>query len=196
MSQSNDSTRPEFWNERYESGKTPWELHGVPQSLKAFIERSPTGSVLVPGCGSGHEIEVFAQAGWDVTAIDFSPPAVAQAKARLGELGRHVILGDFFNHDFGSRHFDVVYERTFLCALPPNTWADYAARISRLLNRAGLLAGLFLYGEEDEPPPYPLAEDTAKSLLGNLFTLTRTDPVTDSLPLFIGKEFWQEWRLR
>lgn len=194
MSETTDSTHPEFWNERYERGRTPWDLHGVPATLKAFMDRSSPRSVLVPGCGTGYEIEVFAQAGWDVTAIDFSPAAVEQAKTRLGELGHHVILGDFFNHDFGSCCFDVVYERTFLCALPPSTWPDYAARIARLLRPSALLAGVFLYGEEDEPPPYPLTEGSAKSLFGNLFTLTRTDPVTDSLPLFRGKERWQEWR--
>jgi SAM-dependent methyltransferase len=194
MSESTDSTRPEFWNERYERGRTPWDLHRVPAALMAFIGRSSAGSVLIPGCGTGYEIEAFAQAGWEVTAIDFSPPAVEQARTRLGALGRHVILGDFFNYDFGSCCFDVVYERTFLCALPPNTWTDYTARIARLLRPSSLLADIFLYGEEDEPPPYPLVESSATALLGSLFTLARTDPVNDSLPLFVGRERWQEWR--
>jgi SAM-dependent methyltransferase len=34
---------------------------------------------LIPGCGTGYEVRAFHQAGWKVTAIDFSPVAVEQA---------------------------------------------------------------------------------------------------------------------
>jgi hypothetical protein len=33
-----------------------------------------------------------------------------------------VVLGDFFKHGVGAHRVDVIYERTFLSALPPDLW--------------------------------------------------------------------------
>jgi ubiquinone/menaquinone biosynthesis C-methylase UbiE len=193
--EANDSSRPEFWDVRYASGETPWDFHGVPAALKAFFERSQPGSVLIPGCGAAYEVRAFHEAGWTVTAIDFSPVAVKNARARLGALAGSVVQGDFFTHDFRGKRFDAIYERTFLCALPPTLWPAYVKRMAELLRPNGTLAGIFLYGEENDPPPYPLNADKAQQLFKGTFSLIRTLPVSDSLPLFAGKEFWQEWAL-
>jgi hypothetical protein len=66
--------------------------------------------------------------------------------------------------------------------------------MAELLPKGNLLAGVFLYGEEPDPPPYPLTEAQALELLGDNFDLVRSDPVSDSLPLFARMERWQEWR--
>jgi hypothetical protein len=55
------------------------------------------------------------------------------------------------------------------------------------------LIGFFLYGEKPERPPYPLTEKYAKELFHRRFRPVRSEPVTDSLPLFHGMEKWQEW---
>ena len=189
-----DSTHPDFWTSRYVAGKTPWDFGGVPEGLKSFLVRSSApGSVLIPGCGSGYEVQAFHQAGYDVTAMDFSPAAVDRAKSVLGVLAERIIVGDFFTHDFGEERFDFIYERTFLCSMPPGRWPDYVSRMADLLSRGGRLIGFFLYGEKPEPPPYPLTEKYAKELFHRRFRLARSEPVTDSLPLFHGMERWQEW---
>ena len=126
-------------------------------------------------------------------AIDFSPVAVDEAKTALGEFADAVVLGDFFTYDFGTKRFDIIYERTFLCSLPPRLWKNYAARVANLLRPKGRLAGFFFYGEESDPPPYPLTGATAKKLFADQFELVRSEPVTDSLPIFRGMEKWQEW---
>jgi len=90
------------------SAETPWDFGGVPSALKSFLERSSVrGRVLVPGCGSGYEVQAFHAAGYDVSPIDFSPAAVDQAKRVLGVLAERIILGDFFTYDFGQRRFDL-----------------------------------------------------------------------------------------
>ena len=192
---SQDSSRPEFWDARYASGETPWDFHGVPAALKAFLKTSRAGSVLIPGCGSGYEVRAFDEAGWEVTAIDFSPVAVKRARSELGPLSNRVLQDDFFKHDFGSQRFDLIYERTFLCALPPDLWPVYVKRMRQLLVPNGKLAGIFLYGDQTDPPPYPLTPARATDLFGKNFSLIKTLPVTDSLPLFAGNERWQEWAL-
>lgn len=193
--ESSNSSRPEFWDVRYASGETPWDFHGVPAALREFLETSQPGSVLIPGCGSGYEVRAFDEAGWKVTAIDFSPVAVERARSELGALASCVVQGDFFTHDFGGKRFDVIYERTFLCALPPNLWPAYVKRMTQPLRPGGKLVGIFLYGEENDPPPYPLTPDKTRELFEGSFSLIRTLPVLDSLPLFAGKELWQEWLL-
>jgi SAM-dependent methyltransferase len=189
------SSRPEFWDARYATGETPWDFHGVPAALKAFLKTSGAGSVLIPGCGAGYEVRTFHEAGWQVTAIDFSPVAVERARSELGVLESCVVQGDFFAHDFG-RNFDVIYERTFLCALPPDLRPAYVDRMTQLLRPGGKLVGIFLYGEQAEPPPYPLSSEKARELFKEKFSLVKTLPVLDSLPMFAGNERWQEWLLR
>lgn len=194
MADGDDSAHPDFWNSRYAARKTPWDFHGVPAALKAFLARSsPKGAVLIPGCGTGHEIRAFHEAGCDVSAIDFSRGALESARAALGPLAEKITLGDFFTHDFGPRRFDLVYERTFLCALHPDRWPAYAERIRRLLVPGGGWIGHFWYGRGSDPPPWPLTEEQAFELFGKAFRLRRSDPVPDSLPLFGGMERWQEW---
>ena len=195
MPDAEDSTHVDFWDSRYAAGKTPWDLGGVPGALRSFLARveSP-GRVLIPGCGSGYEVQAFHDAGFEVTAIDFSAAAMERAGRILGPLRRCVIAGDFFTYDFTGQNFDLIYERTFLCSLPPERWPVYAERMAELLPKGKILAGIFLYGEEPEPPPYPLTEAQACELLGDDFDLIRSEPVSDSLPLFKGMERWQEWR--
>ena len=191
-----DSSRPEFWDIRFTAGKMPWDCHGIPDKLTAYLSQTPPGRALIPGCGSAYEVAAFHAAGWSVTAIDFSPIAVERAKNLLGPLRELVLCGDFFQYPLNESSFDLVYERTFLCALPPKLWPDYAARMRQLIRSGGKLIGFFLYGEESEPPPYPLTEAQADELFARDFTLTHEESVRDSLPVFAGKERWQEWTRR
>ncbi len=195
MENSSDSNQPDFWTGRYAAGKTPWDFGGVPSALKSFLERSSApGRILIPGCGSGYEVQAFHAAGYDVSAIDFSPAAVDQAKRVLGVLVERVIFGDFFTHDFGERRFDLIYERTFLCSMTPSRWPEYVNRMADLLSPGGRLIGVFLYGQRSlSGPPFPLTAPEAEQLFKKRFQLLRSEPMTDSLPLFRDMERWQEW---
>ena len=195
MDNSSDSNQPDFWTVRYAAGKTPWDFGGVPLALKSFLERtSVPGRILIPGCGSGYEVQAFHAAGYYVSAIDFSPAAVDQAKRVLGDLAERVILGDFFTYDFGQCRFDLIYERTFLCSMTPSRWPEYVNRVVELLSPGGRLIGVFLYGQRSSSgPPFPLADTDAEELFKNHFKLVRSEVMTDSLPLFRDMERWQEW---
>lgn len=193
-----DSAQPDFWSQRYASGRTPWQLDHLPARLDDFIRSLPAKrNVLIPGCGQDYRtVDAFRKAGHRVTAIDFSPIAVKWTNKALGKVDMKVILGDFFSYNFEAAPFDLIYERTFLCSLPPSLWKNYATRVAQLLSPDGMLAGFFFYGEELDPPPYPLTESKAAEIFGARFELKISEPVTDSLSIFAGKERWQEWRLR
>jgi SAM-dependent methyltransferase len=191
-----DSNRSEFWNSKYEKGETPWDFGGIPLAVKEFVARKPKGGkLLIPGCGSGYEIKLFADAGYDVTAIDFAPAAVERARKAAGPaLANRVIQGDFFKHDFAPGSFDVIYERTFLCALTPDRRPEYRDRMARLLKHQGLLVGLFYYQNTESGPPFGFAWGESDELFARHFLLTKDVPVKDSPPMFAGRERWQEQR--
>jgi SAM-dependent methyltransferase len=198
-------TDPDFWNVRYRAGRTPWDQGGVPPALERFLTRTaisrPTRppSVLIPGCGTGHEIAAFARAGYRVTAIDFSPAAVARARANLPpELSGWVMEGDFFTAALDETPFDLIYERTFLCALAPERWPDVTKRLAGLLARHGTVAGLYFFGDKEDGPPFGLDPAEPAALFDPHFEVCRDEPVPggESLPLFVGRERWQERRKR
>jgi SAM-dependent methyltransferase len=191
-----DFAQPEFWDSRYRSGSTPWDQAAIPQALMSYLQKQqePTRRVLVPGCGSGYELPLFLQRGYDVFGIDFSEAAVSRARSQLSkDQSDRIIHGDFFNHRF-PHLFDLMYERAFLCALSPARWRDYAARVAELLRPGGTLAGLFFYGVEPEPPPFPITDGGAADLFGSQFRLVNSELVHDSLELYHGQLRWQEWQ--
>lgn len=191
-----DCTQPEFWDERYRAGRMAWDNHAVPPALTDYLRRAAApGAALVPGCGSGYEVQAFAERGWQVTAVDFAPAAVARAAAVLGPLASCVRRRDFFADDLGGP-FDLVYERTFVCSFPSERWPEYARRVAGLLAPGGRLAGVFIYGSEPEPPPFPFGDVAEARRLFAEFELVEDVAIRpeQSLPLYAGMERWQVWR--
>lgn len=192
-----DSSRPDFWDTRYQGGVTPWDAAGVPAALVRWLASQPAPlRVLLPGCGTGHEVRLFAGRGDDVLAIDFSAQAVEAARAALGDLARHVSAADFFAFDAAA--FDLVYERAFLCALPRRVWNDWARRVAQLVRPGGQLAGFFFFDDNERGPPFGIAPEGLAALLAPAFECVedRAVPADESLPIFQGKERWQVWRRR
>lgn len=192
-----DSSQPEFWDSRYRDSATPWDAHGVPADLRAFAATLPPAvRILVPGCGSAHELRYLAEAGAQVLAIDFSNEAVERAKQNAGPLADRILLADFFEFDPGPEAFDVVYERAFLCALPRTLWSRYAARMAELLGPGKRLAGFFFYGDSPRGPPFGTSAQELHGLLDSTFELVEDRAVAESLAVFLGGERWQVWRRR
>jgi SAM-dependent methyltransferase len=188
-----DPATPDFWDARFREGVTPWDAGGVPAALRAFLAREPAGRrVLIPGCGSGYEVQAFAAAGDDVVAIDFSPAAIVAARRVLGALGCVLVQGDFFAHPLGE--FELVYERAFLCALPRPLWPRWAARVAEVLRPGGRLVGFFFWRDDERGPPFGLKEGELEQLLAPAFDRIEDAPVADSIPVFAGNERWQVWR--
>ncbi|KAF2175707.1 S-adenosyl-L-methionine-dependent methyltransferase [Zopfia rhizophila CBS 207.26] len=126
----------------------------------------PDGSrkrVLVPGCGTGYDLVLFAAHGYDAYGIEVSENAVQACKKFLSEPGEgkeveykardekvgkgraECLLGDFFKDDWVDRvgrlgeGFNIIYDNTFLCALPLSLRSAWALRMSQLLSPTGTL---------------------------------------------------------
>jgi len=185
---------PDFWSERFEQNFMPWDRAGVPAALRTFVARQAEPmSVLIPGCGIGYEVAFLAKAGWDVTAIDFSPVAVAAARAALGPWASRVVGGDFFSFQ-PERPPQVIYERAFLCALPPAMSEAIVRRWAELLAPGGLLAGFFFFDDSPKGPPFGIARERLDALLAPHFVCLEDLPVDDSIAVFAGSERWQVWQ--
>jgi len=201
---SRNPNRPEFWDERFEAGVTPWDAGGPPASLMRFLAagRVPApASVLVPGCGSGWEVGPLDRAGFRVLAIDFSPTAIARARARLGERGDRLLRhADFFQ--FEADPFDWIYERTFVAAIGPDRWPAWAERVTTLTAPGSWLAGLFFIDPAAQAarrgPPFAIRGDELDALLGACFECVQdeTIPAAESVPVLAGREHWLTWRRR
>jgi SAM-dependent methyltransferase len=189
-----DPADPGFWDLRYQADFAPWDAGRVPRQLAAFVARTfGPRAVLVPGCGSGWDVRAFAEAGWEVLGIDFSPEALAAAREVLGPHAGRVRQADVFEPIAGAP-FDVVYERAFLCALPRRMWPDWGRRMGELVGRGGLLAGFFFFGAGDRGPPFPLHSQAELDTLLPDFDRIEDAAVEDSIDVFRGKERWQLWR--
>jgi thiopurine S-methyltransferase len=120
---------------------------------------------------------------------------VERTRQNLGPLAHLVRLADFFEFDF-TRPFDLIYERAFLCALPRRVWPAYAPRGAELLRPGGRLAGFFFFDEGERGPPFGLKGGELEALLGERLDRVTDAAVSDSIPIFAGKERWQVWARR
>lgn len=193
--ESRDPRTPAFWDERFAREFTPWDRGGVPEQLRGFVEKSPRRTVLIPGCGAAYELVYFSEAGWDATAIDFSPAAVERARAITGQWSGRVVEADFFGFQPAAQR-DMIYERAFLCALPKAMWPDVARRWAQVLPPGGVLAGYFFFDDAPKGPPFGIRRDELDGLLRGDFECVEDADVADSIPVFAGKERWMVWRRR
>jgi len=192
---SRDPRDPAFWDERFAQGFMPWDRGGVPEQLRTFVAASPPMTTLIPGCGTGYELAALCEAGWDATAIDFAPVAVASARAAVGEWRARIVEADFFSW-VPAQALDLIYERAFLCAMPRAMWPQVAARWATLLAPGALLAGYFFFDDAVKGPPFGIDRAALDLLLAPHFDCIADSAVTDSIPVFAGKERWMAWRRR
>jgi SAM-dependent methyltransferase len=192
-----DSSRSDFWDARFRDGVTPWDAGRSPSRLAAWLQaRKSSLKVLVPGCGSGYEVRLFAERGHDVLGIDFADEAIEAARRALGRFANRVRKADFFTLREGQS--DLVYERALLCALPRALWPDWARRMAELVRPGGELAGFFYLDDNPRGPPFGTSRAELKRLLEPSFQNTADEPVPpeESIAVFKRKEIWQVWKRR
>lgn len=153
----------DFWQQRFESGQTPWDRGEAHPQLQRWLEQgllAPGLDILIPGCGRGHELLALGQAGIAATGLDYAPAAVALARERLGPLPGQVLQADVLDWQPAAA-VDRIYEQTCLCALHPDHWRRYADQLRAWLKPGGLLLALFMQARRDnaaegrvEGPPY------------------------------------------
>jgi SAM-dependent methyltransferase len=180
------------WNRRYEQEDTPWDQGGAHPVLRALLTRAAlSGRVLVPGCGTGHDVRELAQRGLEVTGLDIAPLAVQRARDHAPVAGETYVVGDLFDLPAAMRGtFDGVFEHTCFCAIDPAQRAAYVRAVAGALKPGGrLLAVFFTDPDHDgEGPPFGCTPAGLDALFGGAFRLVGEHGEIPTYPERAGRE--------
>lgn len=161
------------WEARYQSGDTPWEKGEAAPPLVEWLARHEiAGRILVPGCGSGHDVRALAQAGADPVGIDIAPSAIQRAAALPRAAGEVYEVADLFAlPEHLTDTFDWVFEHTCFCAIDPVRRADYVAGVVTALKPGGHLLAIFYInpGHDGDGPPFGVSHEEIAFLFGGAF---------------------------
>ena len=173
------------WQQQYATAQTPWDRGEPAPALRQYLSAHPvSGRVLVPGCGTGQDVKALALAGaGEVIGLDIAPLAVERAGEFLMELpSAKVLLGDLFVDCYAAPlvgSFDLVWEHTCYCAIPPTRRGEYVNAVASALKPGGFHLGVFYLnpwdGDEDQTqgPPFGTELEELKAVLGVRFELVR-----------------------
>ena len=87
---------------------------------------------------------------------------------------------DFFAY---QPPFDIdwIYERAFLCALPPDRGPEYAVAHGRAAASGALLGGFYFLGATPKGPPFGIERDALDALLTPYFEQVEEHQVVGSI---------------
>lgn len=144
-------------NELESTQHARWQRELIGALAEAFPQianDSSSISVLDAGCGPGFLSIILAEAGFHVTAIDYTPAMLAQARVNAGALADRITFVQMNAEelDFADETFDAVVSRNLTWDLPHPHLAY--AEWSRALRPGGLLlnfdANWYRYLYEDQ----------------------------------------------
>jgi len=188
---------PAEWETRYQSGDMPWEKGEASPGLVDFLAAHsdlPRGTVLVPGCGTGHDARAWARANFDVTGLDLAPSAVrlAEERTRAPRLKCRFLQEDFLGAT-PPQPFDWIFEHTLYCAIDPSRRDDYAAAVLRWLKPGGQFLAVHYMIRDTEGPPFGVTQQELMERFTPHFEL-RAGWVPRSYANRAGLELMLWWR--
>ncbi|KAI2630079.1 S-adenosyl-L-methionine-dependent methyltransferase [Xylaria nigripes] len=202
------------WDKCWQDEFTPWDRGGPSMALYDLLKANPDGALplpgpnarkkaLVPGCGRGHDVLLLSSFGYNVYGLDASDKALVAAQenaAKALDEGRFAVEGggnrgtvtwikqDFFAENWRKDvepQFDLIYDYTFFCALPPPMRSAWASKMKSLLAPAGRLVCLEFPAEKtaSEPgPPWAAPPSDYLAYLANPGAQPQTDEHGGVLP--------------
>lgn len=137
-----------------------WQRPHPPADLVRLVEgppRPPAGRALDLGCGTGTDTTYLATHGWQVTAVDMVPKALAMAERRVSAAGvtARFVVGDVTRLpelDIGDG-YDLVVDFGCFHTLPDDRRAAYVSSVSQVV---AMGATLLLYGFHRPPKLAPM----------------------------------------
>ena len=187
-----DTAHPSYWENRYQTGETNWEKGAPAPPLVDFLLAHPgvpRGRVVVPGCGTGHDVRELARAGFTATGLDFAASAISLAKERTDstDLRTNFRQCDFLR-ETPREQFDWVFEHTLFCAIPPASRDDYVRALLRWLKPGGYYLAVNYMVCDPDGPPWAV---TREEILGRLEP--HFELLEDYLPRSYANRTGKEW---
>lgn len=167
------------WNERYNNNDMPWDKGAATPVLAELLSIipqyfKPDTNALVPGCGLGHDVAMLHEAGINATGLDISETALKMARKAHPELSDAWLKDDLFEMSDQALSYDLIWEHTCYCAIPPEKRRDYAESVFDLLKPNGYFAGVFFTDTGQAPevgPPFSTTRDEVHENFDRMFQL-------------------------
>lgn len=157
-----------FWEERYTSSTTGWDLGEISPPLKEYIDQltDKSISILVPGCGFGHEVGYLIEQGFThVTALDIVEEPLRLLKNKYPQV--NILQADLFELNL---HFDLILEQTIFCAILPDKRETFVSQMANLLKPNGKYVGVLFNREFEGGPPFGGSMQEYTSYFDKAFT--------------------------
>ena len=141
----------------------PWASLAPHPALMAWLGRRPmiSGEAVVVGCGLGDDAEALSRFGYQVSAFDIAPTAIAHCRQRFPNSSVDYRVADLFDLPDGWRQrFDLVVEIRTLQSLPVEQRPDATAAICGLVAAGGVVWVRCLAREDQEQltqRPWPVS---------------------------------------
>ncbi|UOB18291.1 TPMT family class I SAM-dependent methyltransferase [Abyssalbus ytuae] len=173
----------EYWEEKYKTGQTGWDIGHVSTPIKEYIDqiKNKDIKILIPGAGHSYEAEYLYEKGFkNIYVADIAAAPLNTFKKRLPKFPEeHLIQADFFDI---SGTFDLIIEHTFFCALNPLKRKDYALKVFDILNEKGKIAGLlFDFPLTEKGPPYGGCKEEYVEYFNPYFKINKIEACYNSI---------------
>lgn len=164
---------PSAWFEQlyqaadHDPNQVPWAKLAPHPQLHAWLDQQPPTSVpktaMVIACGLGDDAEALAAKGYNVTAFDIAPTAIAWCRERFPNSGVNYQVADVLNlpADWQGK-FDLVFECRTIQALPLSLRTEVMTAIANTVATQGSLWVITRLREQDtipDGPPWALSEE-------------------------------------
>lgn len=170
--ESLQKSEPSAWFDRLyaqanqDATQVPWAKLTAHPYLQKWLESQQINgagkSALVIACGLGDDAEALANLGFQVTAFDISPTAIAWAKQRFPDSSVNYLVADLLALDSDWKAaFDLVFECQTIQSLPLKLRETVIGAIAPLVAPGGtllLIARQRDFDAEPDGPPWPLSE--------------------------------------
>jgi SAM-dependent methyltransferase len=150
------------------------------------------------GAGAGRDTRYLLSQGFEVTAVDADPRAVALLAARSQDRLR-VVQSTFQDFSFGTASYDLISAQFALPFVPSDRFAGVFARIKAALATGGVFAGQF-FGVRDEwnTPDRDmtfLTRAEAEALLSDLETIELSEEDADGHKADGSPKHWHVYHI-
>ncbi len=146
------------WNQHYVDGNLPWDSGRPSKELIRVLDEEPIkpGRAGELGCGTGTNAIYLASRGFDVTAFDLSPAAVARARQSAAKAGAKVEFAeaDLCRFTLDVPPFDFLFDRGCYHAARRIDQPGFLKTLNRL-TRPGTRFLLLAGNANEKGPPGP-----------------------------------------
>jgi len=166
-------TTPAEFDSAYRAPFTFWGDFRIPPEIDSLVRQDGIARVLELGCGVGRFSRHVARLGRRVTAVDFSPVAIAKARVRVkGDADvPDFQVGDVTHLDGIDGPFDASFDVGCFHCLGVDAQRAYASEMARLLRPGGIH---LIWALDDAPADLALDPHIVEQIFAASFEFTRT----------------------